>query len=130
MKEIEKTIQSLSHQEALRWAVSCSENVLCYYHGTQLDDLKEILDSALLWLDGNLSVPEARQLAFKAHAIARDAPDAPSIKVARSVGHAAATVHVKDHAIHAATYALKAITDETQLIEEKRWQMNRAFKFI
>ncbi|OMF15254.1 hypothetical protein BK131_10225 [Paenibacillus amylolyticus] len=47
----------------------------------------------------------------------------------RAAGHAAATAHVKDHAVHAATYAVKAIfydtlmeEQERRVLEERTWQ--------
>ncbi|TYB85433.1 MAG: hypothetical protein FXF54_11795 [Kosmotoga sp.] len=52
---------------------------------------------------------QARKAAFNAHAAARDADkgDQSAIFAARSAAHAAATVHVKKHAMIASNYAAK-----------------------
>ena len=63
----------------------------------------------------------ARKFALAAHAAARDASSTESTAAARAAGHAAATTHIADHAIHAAAYAVKASTDT---VKEREWQWN------
>ena len=64
-----------------------------------------------------------RSAAFAAHAAARHAEEGVPRAVARAAGHAAATVHVAGHAVHAADYAAKANN------KERDWQYRHLIKF-
>ncbi len=56
-----------------------------------------------------MTVGQVRTKAFASHAAARDTNQALACRAARAAGHAAATVHVAGHAVHAATYEAKAV---------------------
>jgi uncharacterized protein GlcG (DUF336 family) len=63
------------------------------------------------------------QASRNAHAAARELSNPVSIAVARSIGQAAATAHMADHSLGAATYALRAVKIAGgSAAEERDWQ--------
>lgn len=86
------------------------------------------IEAARKWADGEMPMPEARSIAFNAHASARDTEDMSAEFAACSAGHSAATAHVAEHAVHASTYAVKSIYHSMKdnanaaVEEERNWQ--------
>ena len=111
------------HYQLMIWACACAQHVL-YLFGEKKDDrLKNALDVAKEWKQGNGSVGDARKASVGAHAVARDSSNLTAIAVARSVGHAVATAHMADHSLGAAWYALKAVKNAGKSIDaERNWQ--------
>jgi len=111
------------HYQLIRWACDCSENVL-YFFGERIDGrLKNALDVAHAWEDGNASVGDARNASLGAIAVAREYSNPTAIAVACSVGHAVATAHMADHSLGAAWYALKAVKNSGKSVDaERKWQ--------
>jgi len=116
-------LKKVQHYQLIQWACDCAEHVLHLY-GKNIDErLKNALHAAQEWKQGNASVGDARKAAVGAHAVARDATTPIAIAVARSVGHAVATVHMADHSLGAAWYALKAVKNAGKSIDaERKWQ--------
>ncbi len=111
------------HIQLMRWACSCAEHVLSLY-GDNLDErLLHALHVAKAWTEGKATVGEARKVSVESIAAANEATNPTAVAVARAVGHAVATAHMADHALGPALYALKAIVNAGQSIEEERkWQ--------
>ena len=111
------------HDQLIKWACDCADHVL-YLFGKNIDErLKNALNVAKEWEQGNVSVGDARKASLDAHAVARESSDPIAIAVARSVGHAVATAHMADHSLGAKWYALKAVKNAGMSIEEERkWQ--------
>jgi hypothetical protein len=106
------------------WATDCAEHVLPYFQEKYPEDNRpqKAIEAGRAWVHGKITVSEARTAAFAAHAAARSTDQSDACAAARSAGHAAATVHVTSHAIHAADYAAKAARDK---IKERNWQEKR-----
>jgi len=111
------------HYQLLQWACDCAENVLPLY-GKRIDGrLRNALDVAKAWQQGNASVGDARKASLEAIRVARESSNTIAAAVARSVGHAVATAHMADHSLGAALYALKAVKNAGKSIDEEReWQ--------
>jgi hypothetical protein len=111
------------HYQLIKWACYCAEHVLPLF-GENIDErLKNALNVAKEWKQGNASVGDARKAAVNAHAVARESSNPTVIAVARSVGHAVATAHMVDHSLGAAWYALKAVKNAGKSIDaERKWQ--------
>jgi hypothetical protein len=111
------------HYQLIKWACDCAEHVLHLY-GENIDDrLKNALNVAKEWKQGNVSVGDARKAAVGAHAVARGASNPIAIAVARSIGHAVATAHMADHSLGAAWYALKTVKNAGKSMDaERKWQ--------
>ncbi len=111
------------HYQLINWAYECAEHVLPLF-GEKIDErLTNALNVAKAWQSGNASVGDARAASVDAHAVARECSNLTAIAVARSVGHAVATVHMADHSLGAAWYALKAVKNAGGSIDaERKWQ--------
>jgi len=92
--------------------------------GEKIDErLKNALNVAKKWKQGNASVGDARKASLSAIAVANESSNPAAISVARSVGHAVATAHMADHSLVAAWYALKAVKNVGKSIDaERKWQ--------
>ena len=111
------------HYQLIQWACDCSKHVL-HLFGEKIDErLKNALNVAQMWKQGNASVGDARKASLSAIAVANEATNPTAIAVARSVGHAVATAHMADHSLGAAWYSLKAIKNEGKSVDtEIKWQ--------
>jgi hypothetical protein len=111
------------HYQLIKWACDCSEHVL-HLFGEKIDErLKNALNVAKKWEQGNASVGDARKAPLGAITVANESSNLAAIAVARSVGHAVATAHMADHSLGAAWYALKAVKNAGKSINaERKWQ--------
>lgn len=112
------------HRLLILWAIDCAHHVLRIFSEASSDErLSTILQAANEWAAGKLSVGEARDAAFTAHAVARETRNKAAQAVARACGHAVATAHMADHALQAAEYSLRAVSEKKLNVEEeKSWQ--------
>jgi hypothetical protein len=110
---IELTMK-LDHKTLVIWATDCAEHVLSFFEEKypNNDRPRKAIEAGRAWVQGKMSVGEVRTVALAAHAAAREAEEGEARAVARAAGHAAATVHVAAHAIHAANYAAKVTATE------------------
>lgn len=116
--EIAELTGAMDQLTLVIWATDCAEHVLSYFEEEYPEDNRprKAIEAGRAWVNGKISVSEARFAAFAAHAAARDIDDGVARAVARAAGHAAATVHVAGHAVHAANYAATGIS------KERTWQ--------
>ena len=130
MKEaIEEQLGRVNHQTAALWATDCAEHILHYFEQKCPQDNRprKAIETGRAWVRGEIGVGEARKAAFEAHAAAREATDHEAIAAARAAGQAVSTAHMFGHAIHATTYAVKAVTyatnfDAVAVANERTWQ--------
>ncbi|MGH4140594.1 putative immunity protein [Clostridium sp.] len=117
--KIEELTGTMDQITLVTWATDCAEHVLSHFEEEYPEDNRprKAIEAGRAWVHGKVSVSEARFAAFAAHAAARDADEGSvAVAVARAAGHAAATVHVAGHAVHAANYAATSIS------KERTWQ--------
>lgn len=112
------------HVTAAIWAQDCAFHVLHIFEDKNQNDERPraALKAARDWVNGRITVSDARKAAFAAHGCAREQEDKKMIFCARACGHAAATAHVKEHALHACAYAGKAAED---IKAETKWQYDK-----
>ena len=122
------TLNDKIHQSLALWAAKCAERVLFLFEDQCHDDLRpaEAIEAARAWAHGDITMMQAREFAYAAHAAARETKSAAR-EAARAAGHAVATAHMADHELGAAFYALRAIKaanpdDPEKMTEEREWQ--------
>ena len=115
------------HRLMVSWAADCAEHVLPLFCEQSADERpRAAIDAANAWSRGELSVGDAREAAFGAHAAAREVKSGAAAAAARAAGHAVATAHMADHCLQAAAYALKAVRAAgTTADAERAWQDDR-----
>jgi hypothetical protein len=119
-----------SEQKALAlWAADCAERALHLFEGARPDDRRprKAIELARAWARGDIPVSAARGGSSGANAAARETEEgSPARDTARAAGHAAASSHNPGHAIHAASYAVKALTgtDLEAAEKERSWQFD------
>ncbi|KQV24552.1 putative immunity protein [Yonghaparkia sp. Root332] len=111
-------ISPSEHRELARWAAACA---LPAFEAEHPDDPRPraAIAAARAWANGAITVQAAREIAFLAHAAARESTGPAADAAARAAGHAAATAHLATHAPHAADYAARAASDAA---DERCWQ--------
>jgi len=97
------------HHMLAHWAADCAEHVLHYFQSQNPGDDRpqRAIEQARAWSRGEISMTQARQVAYAAHQAARLATGAAR-EAARAAGHAVATAHMADHELGAAAYAIWA----------------------
>jgi hypothetical protein len=98
------------HRLLAAWAADCAEHVLPHFCAQHPDDRRpqRAIEQARAWSRGEISMTQAREAAYAAHAAARAVHDA-ACEAARAAGHAAAVAHMADHELGAAAYAIRAV---------------------
>lgn len=129
---IEEMLDTIDHHQAVRWAADCAEHILRFYEEKHPADERprKAVSAARDWVNGRIGVRDARQSAFATHAAARQTQDEAAIAAARAAGQAVSTAHLFGHAIHASTYAAKAVAyasdnDQAAIEAERNWQLER-----
>lgn len=121
----------MKNQKALvLWAAACAEHVLHIYGEYPMDNWpRKAIEASRSWVKCDLSTGAVRKIAFGVHAAARAAEMEAVCMAVRSAGHAAATAHTKGHAVHSATYAVKAVfydsnkdESDSKVNKERKWQ--------
>jgi hypothetical protein len=104
------TLDDPKHRLLAAWAADCAEHVLDHFSGQFPDDdrPRRAIEQARAWSRGEISVLQARQAAYAAHAAAR-AVGGAAHEAARAAGHAVATAHMADHELGASAYAIRAV---------------------
>ncbi len=119
------------HRLLASWAADCAEHVLPLFTRTHPDDERPRLaiEAAHAWARGEITVGQAREAAFQAHAAARETSDEVARTAARAAGQAVSTAHMADHSLGPVYYAVRAVklaapAHEAQAAGEceHRWQ--------
>ena len=120
-----------SHRLLANWAADCAEHVLPLFTRTYPDDERPRLaiEATRAWALGEITVGQAREAAFRAHAAAREASDEVARAAARAAGQAVSTAHMADHSLGPAYYAVRAVklaapAQDAQAagVREHQWQ--------
>ena len=116
-------LQKEQHYQLMKLACRYAEHVLLLLSQDPDERLNHALRVANDWTQGNATVGEARKASLDAIAVAHESTNPTDVAVARAVGHAVATVHMADHSLGAAYYALKAVKNAGKPVEdERKWQ--------
>lgn len=117
------SLKTEQHRQFIKWGCDCAGHVLSLFSEMPEERLINALFIGMEWEKGNATVGQARKASLDCIALANELTSPVSIAVARAVGHAVATAHMADHALGAALYALKAIQQSGNSVEdEKIWQ--------
>jgi hypothetical protein len=103
------TLTDAHHRLLALWAADCAEHVLHHFETERPEDERprRAIEATRAWTRGEMSMMEARQVAFAANAAAREVSEAARF-AALSAGQAAAVGHVAAHDLGAAAYAIRA----------------------
>ena len=124
------TLQDTEHHLLAIWAADCAEHVLHFFEEAQPGDERprRAIELAHAWVQGEITMSQARNSAGFANAAAREVSGAAR-EAAHAAGQAAAVAHVAAHELGAAAYAIRAaraaapksVRDEAGRLE-CRWQ--------
>lgn len=129
-------MEQTDHKTLGVWAIACAERVMPFFEDAFPDDPRprQAIEACARWVEtGEFSMATIRAASLGAHAAAREVgEDNPARSAARAAGHAAATPHVRTHAIGPANYARQAIfraadpgEAEAAVAAELAWQTER-----
>lgn len=127
------TLDEAVHHMLALWAADCAEHVLdLFARARPVDDRPRLaIAGARAWARGDITMTQARELAYAVHDAARPSSGAAR-ESARAAGHAAATAHMADHELGAAAYAIRAVRAASPAAErdaagmaECAWQRGR-----
>jgi len=103
------TLRDSDHRLLAAWAAMCAERVLHLFEQARPGDERprRAIEQARAWARGEITMTQAREAAYAAHAAAREASGAAK-EAARAAGHAVAVAHMADHELGGAAYAIRA----------------------
>ena len=104
------TLQDGDHHLLAVWAADCAQHVLHLFEEARPGDdrPRRAIEQARAWARGEITMTQAREAAYAAHAAARETSGAAK-EAARAAGHAVAVAHMADHELGAAAYAILAV---------------------
>ncbi|MFX1569071.1 MAG: putative immunity protein [Promethearchaeota archaeon] len=132
-KRILELVNKTDKKTLAIWAINCAKRVLPHFQKQFPIDSrpKNAILTLQAWIDtGIFKMAVIRKASLDSHAAAREVGEEnASRSAARAAGQAVATIHVKNHSIGAAIYALQAIHRATNssdadnaVNEEREWQ--------
>src|SRR5262245_41252258 len=104
------TLQDSDHRLLAVWAADCAQHVLHFFEQAQPGDdrPRRAIEQAHAWVQGEITMTQARKAAFAANAAAREVSGAAK-EAAHAAGQAVAVAHVAAHELGAAAYAIRAV---------------------
>lgn len=86
------------------------------------------------WQNGRASVNDVRKASFKVHELAKLSEDKLIKAAIRVAGHAAATAHMRQHAMVASDYAVKAVNikyhDNMHTVKQERKRQIKTLRLL
>ncbi|MBR3250914.1 MAG: hypothetical protein IKF80_04320 [Erysipelotrichaceae bacterium] len=111
--EIRKLIvngyENSSKLMACRFAISSARDILKLIDQPFDDEIRKALRINDKWQNGEASISEVRKEVFSIHGLAKESDDPIIVAALRTVGHAIASAHMKEHALVAADYAIRVV---------------------
>jgi hypothetical protein len=106
------TLTDADHRLLAVWSAACAERVLPLFEKARPGDdrPRRAIEQGRAWARGEITMGQAREAAFAAHAAAREATGA-STKAARAAGQAVSVAHMADHELGGAAYAIRAVME-------------------
>lgn len=101
--------KSHSHINISKYSLLLAEHILTLTNTLPDAAIEEAFEINRKWQEGQAKFQDARKVAFKLNALARQEKDPVKVKVLRIMGQVAATPHVKRHALIASEYAITLI---------------------
>jgi hypothetical protein len=101
--------KSHSHKNISKYSLLLAEHILTLTNTPHDAAIEEAFEINRKWQEGQAKFQDARKVAFKLNALARQEKDPVKVKVLRVMGQVAATPHVKRHALIASDYAITLI---------------------
>ncbi len=112
-----------------KWAVEVAKHILkiCGIDYMEVDAIVEGFKVNELWREGKARMHDVRQAGFKIHRLAKESHSKLEEAALRATGQAVASGHMREHAMVASDYAIKAIglktsNDITHITRERQWQ--------
>lgn len=116
------------HVRLTEWACDCVEHALTQLGPSDEVDprIYEALEAGRAWAKNERSLQATQAAALAVQAVARTSSDPSMQAIARAAGHAAACAQMPEHASHAASFAIKALSGlesgSALLLAERQWQ--------
>ena len=131
-EELDREYETSSQVQLCRYALLLASRILAMVNDPALDNdtVKEGFLINEQWQKGNASVHDVRQVCFKIRQLAKTSEDMTVSTALRVAGHAAATAHMREHAMVASDYAVKVINllypdCMNMVITERQWQISQ-----
>ena len=128
-KEIFEHYEKINQLQASKWALEIAIHILEKIHldNQAIQDNIQILKQ---WQEGNKTTAQVREAALAIHQQARATENEIEVSALRTLGHAIASGHMKEHALIASDYAIqctnKITNNDIQISTEERvWQLEK-----
>lgn len=116
IQPLRKLVEKQSHKTLVVWALDCSLRFLDIYEKYYPNEtrLQELIQIAKSWAKGDIKMPIVKKAILAVHHVASEADIPQAQAAARSIAHAAASIHVETHALGVVFYGLTALVYENK----------------
>lgn len=136
-EKIDELYEKISQVDLAKWSLLMAKHILDIAD-IDYNSIDAIVDGFVvneLWQTGNARMHDVRQAGFRIHKIARECESEIKKTAFRVTGQAVASGHMREHAMVASDYAIKAIglinsNDIDAITLEREWQLNELKKFL
>jgi hypothetical protein len=119
-----------------RWSLELAKHILTI-SGVDYTNNSVIQDGFATneaWQNGTARMYDVRQAGFKVHQLAKACDNQIKKTALRVAGQAIGTGHMREHAMVASDYAIKAINllypnDEAAILKERQWQIDNLNRY-
>ena len=129
-EELDAIYEEKTQAQLAQWALQLAKHILVLFDYNIASD--EIMQNGFsvneAWQKGEARMYHVRQAGFKVHQLAKDCSDKGIQAAFRAAGQAIGTGHMREHAMVASDYAIKAINikfpnDKEAVTRERYWQI-------
>jgi hypothetical protein len=129
-EELDAICEEKTQAQLAQWALQLAKHILVLFDYNIASD--EIIQNGFsvneAWQKGEARMYDVRQAGFKVHQLAKDCSDKGIQAAFRVAGQAIGTGHMREHAMVASDYAVKAINikfpnDKEAVTRERYWQI-------
>lgn len=129
-ENLDKIYEDKSQIELARWALHLSKHIFSIvdYDYESESVIMDGFTTNEKWQSGAARMPDVRQAGFSVHQLAKESKDTVLQAALRVAGQAIGTGHMREHAMVASDYAIKAVNlkypDDLEAVKEEReWQI-------
>jgi hypothetical protein len=133
---IDELYEKTDQVDLAKWSLILAKHILYTVNidYSSIDEITNGFATNELWQIGKARMYDVRQCGFKIHKLARECDSEIKKTALRVVGQAVSSGHMREHAMVASDYSVKAIgliscNDIKDITHEREWQLNELKKF-
>lgn len=132
LSPLSKSLDSVSHKVAIRWALGLTEGSVILLEDRYPNESRPrtALESAVDWTLGRIGMGEARRSFLNCHSFAKELSSREDIAICHAVAQACSVVHTKAHSLGYPMYDLTSLVHRHGVDGCEQLIVNRVDEYI